>query len=134
MRYNEKCVFSSSFLQGVAGISNISRNPEIFEIILIFFKEIYELCRNSREILKFSGKNLEKMFCEFGIPATPSSNLMKISCLNIFAGSKESYGEPQDLTEALRELLKDKKQIKSESPGSSNKSDDTDDIKKRSKI
>ncbi len=55
-----------------------------------------------------------------------------IGLFEFFLGTKESYGEPQDLTEALRELLKEKKQIKSESP--SNDEKPQDDIKKRSKI
>jgi DnaJ family protein A protein 3 len=46
-------------------------------------------------------------------------------------GTKESYSEPQELTEMLREVLKEKKQLKAENP---RKDDDTDDIKKRSKI
>lgn len=34
-----------------------------------------------------------------------------VLCLRSFTGSKQSYGEPQDLTEIVREALKDKKPI-----------------------
>lgn len=47
-----------------------------------------------------------------------------------------SYGDPQELTDLVREVLKDKKQLKPETSESSpdDPNNQTDDIKKRSKI
>lgn len=58
----------------------------------------------------------------------------------LFAGSRVCYAEPQNLTEMVREVLKDKKPIASASvktggtTPTDNNPDNTEDIKKRSKI
>jgi hypothetical protein len=65
-------------------------------------------------------------------------------CVFHLAGTKQSYGDPQDLTEIVREALKEKKPIadktidKATEPEKTSsdpdKTESNEDVKKRSKI
>lgn len=55
-------------------------------------------------------------------------------CFENFPGTKQSYGDPQDLTEMVREVLKDKKPIADKTIDKNTSNDSDEDLKKRSKI
>lgn len=56
--------------------------------------------------------------------------------MNSFSGTKQSYGEPQVLTDVIREALRDKKPLpeKIDEKSDTNHEPDADKIKKSNKI
>lgn len=68
----------------------------------------------------------------------PFMSLMKekVFVITVFlvTGTRQSYGDPQDLTEMVREVLKDKKPIAEKKIDKNTTNDSHEDVKERSKI
>lgn len=62
-----------------------------------------------------------------------SSNSLLCFSLN-FPGTRQSYGDPQNLTDMVREILKDKKTIADETTDKTTNEPPTENVKERSKI